>query len=155
MAFFEYVQIKGFVAGFVSFPAAEVDPIHLKARRGTAVGRNCRERLGSSAAAKRLDNRTVTNKTTRFEDLRSISDLYSGLAFVSRRLRIDRRVFITAFALVLALLASYALFRYTSYRKVQANFYGQALVPAEEAYDFHLVDQNGKAFQLSRAMLTP
>ena len=80
---------------------------------------------------------------------KSMSDLYSGLAFVSRRLRIDWRVFITASALVLAVLASFVLIRYTSYRKVQANFYGQALVPAKEAYDFHLVDQNGKAFQLS------
>jgi protein SCO1 len=81
---------------------------------------------------------------------KSISDLYNDLAFVSRRLRIDWRILITAFALVVAVLASFVLFRYTSYRKVQSNLYGQALVPAEEAYNFHLVDQNGNAFQLSQ-----
>jgi protein SCO1 len=81
---------------------------------------------------------------------KSITGIYGGLAFVRRRFPIDWRIFITAFVLVLTLLASFLLIRYTSYRSVQAKFYGQVLVPANEAYDFHLVDQDGKAFQLSQ-----
>ena len=61
-----------------------------------------------------------------------------------------RRMFLAAFALVLALLVSFLFARYSAYRTVQVNFYGQALVPAKEAFDFHLVDQDGKAFQLSQ-----
>jgi protein SCO1 len=61
-----------------------------------------------------------------------------------------RRMLLAAFALVLALLVSFLFARYSTYRTVQAKFYGQPLVPAKEAFDFRLVDQNGKAFQLSQ-----
>jgi protein SCO1/2 len=59
-------------------------------------------------------------------------------------------MFLAAFALVLALLVSFLYTRYSAYRNVQVNYFGQALVPAKEAFDFHLVDQNGKAFKLSQ-----
>jgi protein SCO1 len=61
-----------------------------------------------------------------------------------------RRMFLAAFALVLALLVSFLVTRYSAYRTVQVNYFGQALVPAKAAFDFHLVDQDGKAFQLSQ-----
>ena len=61
-----------------------------------------------------------------------------------------RRMLLAAFALVLALLVSFLFARYSAYRTVQAKFYGQPLVPAKEAFDFRLVDQDGKAFQLSQ-----
>jgi protein SCO1 len=61
-----------------------------------------------------------------------------------------RRMFVAAIALGLALLVSFLVTRYFAYRNVQENFYGQALVPAKPAFDFHLMDQNGKAFQLSQ-----
>jgi protein SCO1 len=61
-----------------------------------------------------------------------------------------RRMLVAAFALVLALLVSFLAARYSAYRTVQVSYYGQALVPAKEAFDFHLVDQEGKAFQLSQ-----
>src|ERR1700758_2731585 len=61
-----------------------------------------------------------------------------------------RRMLVAAVALGLALLVSFLFARYSAYRTVQANFYGQALVPAKQAYDFQLVDQDGKAFRLSQ-----
>lgn len=61
-----------------------------------------------------------------------------------------RRMLVAASALILALLVSFLAARYTAYRTVQVSYYGQALVPAKEAFDFHLVDQQGKAFQLSQ-----
>ncbi len=61
-----------------------------------------------------------------------------------------RRTWLAVFALVLALLASFLFTRYSAYRNVQINYYGQALVPAKQAFDFHLVDQDGKAFRLSQ-----
>jgi protein SCO1 len=61
-----------------------------------------------------------------------------------------RRMFVAAIALGLALLVSFLFTRYFAYRNVQENFYGQALVPAKPAFDFHLIDQDGKAFQLSQ-----
>src|ERR1700693_6511800 len=61
-----------------------------------------------------------------------------------------RRMFVAAIALGLALLVSFLFTRYFAYRNVQENFYGQALVPAKQAFDFHLLDQDGKAFQLSQ-----
>jgi protein SCO1 len=61
-----------------------------------------------------------------------------------------RRMLLTAFALVLALLVSFLVTRYSAYRNVQVNYYGQALVPAKEAFNFHLVDQDGRAFQLNQ-----
>jgi protein SCO1 len=62
----------------------------------------------------------------------------------------NRRLLITAVALALSLLVSFLFTRYSAYRTVQENFYGQALVPAKEAYDFHLLDQNGNPFRLSQ-----
>src|ERR1700738_3268035 len=61
-----------------------------------------------------------------------------------------RRMFVAAFALIAALLVSFLCTRYSAYRAVQVNYYGQALVPPKQAFDFHLVDQDGKAFQLSQ-----
>jgi protein SCO1/2 len=61
-----------------------------------------------------------------------------------------RRMLVAAIALGLALLVSFLFTRYFAYRNVQENFYGQALVPAKQAFDFHLIDQDGKAFQLSQ-----
>jgi protein SCO1 len=63
---------------------------------------------------------------------------------------VTRRMFIAAIAIGAALLISLLITRYFAYRDVQANFYGQALVPAREAFDFHLVDQDGRVFQLSQ-----
>jgi protein SCO1/2 len=63
---------------------------------------------------------------------------------------INRRILIAAVALALALLVSFLFTRYSAYRTVQESFYGQALVPAKDAFDFHLVDQNGNAFRLSQ-----
>ena len=61
-----------------------------------------------------------------------------------------RRMFLAAFALIAALLVSFLCTRYSAYRAVQVNYYGQALVPAKQAFDFRLMDQDGKAFQLSQ-----
>jgi protein SCO1/2 len=61
-----------------------------------------------------------------------------------------KRILITAIALTLALLVSFLFTRYSAYRTVQENYYGQALVPAKDAFDFHLVDQNGNPFRLSQ-----
>src|ERR1700723_1439497 len=63
---------------------------------------------------------------------------------------VTRRMFVAAIALGLALLVSFLFTRYFAYRNVQENFYGQALVPAKQAFDFRLVDQDGKAFHLSQ-----
>jgi protein SCO1 len=63
---------------------------------------------------------------------------------------VTRRMLVAAIALGLALLVSFLFTRYFAYRTVQENFYGQALVPAKQAFNFHLVDQDGKAFQLSQ-----
>jgi protein SCO1 len=61
-----------------------------------------------------------------------------------------RRMVIAAAALAITLLISFLAARYFAYQNVQENFYGQALVPAKEAFNFHLVDQDGRAFQLSQ-----
>jgi protein SCO1/2 len=63
---------------------------------------------------------------------------------------IARRMFIAGIALGVALLVSLLVTRYLAYRDVQVSYYGQALVPAKEAFDFHLVDQDGKAFRLDQ-----
>src|ERR1700675_4584498 len=63
---------------------------------------------------------------------------------------ITRRMLVAAIALGLAMLVSFLFTRYFAYRTVQVNYYGQALVPAKQAFDFHLVDQDGKAFHLSQ-----
>src|SRR5215469_5426708 len=80
----------------------------------------------------------------------TISDNERNVDQIVSRPGISRRVFITAIALSLALLASFLFSRYTAYRNVQEDFYGQALVPAKEAFDFRLVDQDGKPFRLSQ-----
>jgi protein SCO1 len=63
---------------------------------------------------------------------------------------VTRRMVVAAVALLLTMLVSFLFTRYFAYRTVQKNFYGQALVPPKQAFDFHLVDQDGKAFQLSQ-----
>jgi protein SCO1/2 len=63
---------------------------------------------------------------------------------------VTRRMLVAAIALGLAMLVSFLCTRYFAYRTVQKSFYGQALVPAKQAFDFHLVDQDGKPFQLSQ-----
>jgi protein SCO1 len=63
---------------------------------------------------------------------------------------VTRRMAVAAIALLVTMLASFLFTRYFAYRIVQENFYGQALVPAKQAFDFHLLDQDGKAFQLSQ-----
>jgi protein SCO1 len=62
----------------------------------------------------------------------------------------NRRMLVAGIAIGLALLASFLFTRYFAYRTVQVNYYGQVLVPAKEAFNFHLVDQDGKAFQLNQ-----
>ena len=69
---------------------------------------------------------------------------------VATPLRVDRRIFIAAGASALAVIASLILAWYTAHRKLEGKFYGQAIVPPMEAFDFHLVDQDDKPFQLSQ-----
>jgi protein SCO1 len=63
---------------------------------------------------------------------------------------VTRRMLVAAVSLGVALLVSFLFARYSAYRTVQVNFYGQALVPGKQAYDFQLVDQDGKPFRLSQ-----
>jgi protein SCO1/2 len=60
------------------------------------------------------------------------------------------RIVFAACAITLTVLAAFFLSRYGAHSKVQEQFYGQILEPAQEGYDFRLIDQNGKAFQLSQ-----
>ena len=60
------------------------------------------------------------------------------------------RIVFAACAIALTVLVAFFLSRYAAYRKLQEQFYGQVLEPAQEGYDFRLIDQNGKAFQLSQ-----
>lgn len=60
------------------------------------------------------------------------------------------RIVFAACAITLTVLVAFFLSRYGPYRKVQEQFYGQILEPAQEGYDFRLIDQNGKPFQLSQ-----
>lgn len=60
------------------------------------------------------------------------------------------RIVFAACAITLTVLVAFFLSRYGAYRKVQEQFYGQILEPAQEGYDFRLIDQNGKPFQLSQ-----
>jgi protein SCO1/2 len=78
------------------------------------------------------------------------SDPKRELLPVAEPFGVDRRIFIAACASAVAVMASLILTWYTAYRKAEAKFYGQALVPPKEAFDFHLVDQDGKPFQLSQ-----
>jgi len=63
---------------------------------------------------------------------------------------ITRRMLVAGIALGLTLLVSFLFTRYFAYQTVQENFYGQALVPARPAFDFQLMDQDGKPFRLSQ-----
>ena len=63
---------------------------------------------------------------------------------------VTRRMFVAAVALGLATLVSFLCTRYFAYRTVQETYYGQALVPAKQAFDFHLVDQDGRPFHLGQ-----
>jgi protein SCO1/2 len=60
------------------------------------------------------------------------------------------RIVFAACAITLTVLAAFFLSRYGAHSKVQEQFYGQILEPAQEGYDFRLIDQSGKAFQLSQ-----
>ena len=60
------------------------------------------------------------------------------------------RIVFAACAIALTVLVAFFLSRYAAYRKLQEQFYGQVLEPAQVGYDFRLIDQNGKAFQLSQ-----
>lgn len=60
------------------------------------------------------------------------------------------RIVFAACAITLTVLVAFFLSRYGAYRKIQEQFYGQILEPAQEGYDFRLIDQNGKPFQLSQ-----
>jgi protein SCO1 len=81
---------------------------------------------------------------------KTVSEPEKNLAPIGSPPGVARRMFVAAIALVLALLVSFLFTRYSAYRTVQENFYGQALVPANPAFDFHLVDQDGKPFHLGQ-----
>ena len=80
----------------------------------------------------------------------TISDNKQDVGPVVSSAGINRRLFILAASLALALLVGFLFSRYSAYRNVQESFYGQALVPAPEAFDFRLVDQDGNPFLLSQ-----
>jgi protein SCO1/2 len=80
----------------------------------------------------------------------TISDNKQNVEPVVSSSGINRRLFIVAASLVLALLVGFLFSRYSAYQNVQESFYGQALVPAKDAFDFRLVDQDGNPFQLSQ-----
>jgi protein SCO1 len=80
----------------------------------------------------------------------TISDNKQSVEPVLSSAGINRRLFIAAASLAFALLLGFLFSRYSAYRNVQETFYGQALVPAKEAFDFRLVDQDGNPFQLSQ-----
>jgi protein SCO1 len=63
--------------------------------------------------------------------------------------RIQSRVLLAASAIAIAFTASFLLSHYT-HRPAQETFYGYAFAPAKDAYDFHLIDQNGNPFRLSQ-----
>jgi protein SCO1/2 len=66
------------------------------------------------------------------------------------RFRIYRRIFVTVAALAIALIAGFFFARYSAPEKPEAPFYGLAIKPVADAYDFHLIDQNGNPFRLSQ-----
>jgi len=81
---------------------------------------------------------------------KTVSEPEKNLTPLNSRPGIASRMFVAATALALALLLSFLFTRYSAYRTVQQDFYGQALVPANPAFDFHLVDQDGKPFHLGQ-----
>jgi protein SCO1/2 len=80
----------------------------------------------------------------------TISDNKQDVGPVVSSAGINRRLFIVAASLALALLVGFLFSRYSAYRNIQESFYGQALFPAQEAFDFRLVDQDGNPFLLSQ-----
>jgi protein SCO1 len=80
----------------------------------------------------------------------TISEREKNAAPIGSPPAVTRRMFVAAVALGLAVLVSFLCTRYFAYRTVQETYYGQALVPAKQAFDFHLMDQNGKPFHLSQ-----
>jgi protein SCO1 len=80
----------------------------------------------------------------------TVSEPEKNVAPIGSPPTVTRRMLAAAIALALAMLVSFLCTRYFAYRTVQESFYGQALVPAKQAFDFHLVDQEGKPFQLSQ-----
>ena len=80
----------------------------------------------------------------------TVSEPEENVAPIGSPPAVTRRMLVVAVALGLAMLVSFLCTRYFAYRTVQENFYGQALVPAKQAFDFHLVDQDDKPFHLSQ-----
>src|ERR1700720_526181 len=80
----------------------------------------------------------------------TVSEPEKNLVPIGSPPAVTRRMAVAAIALLVTMLASFLFTRYFAYRTVQENFYGQALVPARQAFDFRLVDQDGKAFHLSQ-----
>jgi protein SCO1/2 len=64
--------------------------------------------------------------------------------------RAGRRIWIRTSAFLLVLITGLILVWHTAQRKIDEKFYGQALAPPKEAFDFHLTDQDGKPFHLSQ-----
>lgn len=58
----------------------------------------------------------------------------------------DRRIVVSLLVILLAVLVSVF---WGVRRKTQEGFYGFRLFPLKDAYDFNLIDQNGRPFQLS------
>lgn len=79
-----------------------------------------------------------------------LPEVQNAATSFARRTRNSWRIILAGFAFVAALIASLLAARYLTYRNVQAEFYGEAFVPASDAYDFNLIDQDGKAFHLSQ-----
>src|SRR6202046_52884 len=80
----------------------------------------------------------------------TVSEREKDAAPIGSTPAVTRRMFVAAIALGLAPLASFLFTRYFAYRTVQQTYYGQPLVPPKQAFDFHLVDQDGKPFHLSQ-----
>jgi protein SCO1 len=81
---------------------------------------------------------------------KTLSDPHQEPLIEPEKARVGWRVYVTLLAILAALLGAFLVTRYSDYRKVQENFFGQTLVPAKEAFDFHLIDQDGKPFQLTQ-----
>ena len=66
--------------------------------------------------------------------------------FVPAGLGADRRILVSLLIILLAVLVSVL---WGVRRKTQEGFYGFRLFPLKDAYDFNLIDQDGRPFQLS------
>ena len=67
--------------------------------------------------------------------------------FAPARLGPDNRILVSLLVILLAVLVSVL---WGVRRKAQEGFYGFRLFPLKDAYDFNLIDQNGRPFQLSK-----